>query len=281
MLKTADNELLTQTDLGTPMGRLFRSFWIPALLSAELPAADCPPVRVRLLGTPLVAFRDSAGRIGVLDEACPHRTASLFFGRNEHSGLRCTYHGWKFDINGTCLDMPNEPPDSDFKNKVQAGAYPAREQGGVVWVYLGAPAGEPTPAQLPELEWSRLPSDRCYITKVLVDCNYLQAMEGDLDSSHSAFLHSRPDDSIDRAGATKVRQEELRRYSFADKAPRFYTIQTDAGLMLGARRVADEDNYYWRITQWMLPSYSLMPREDESLRQCNMRVPIDDEHHWF
>ncbi len=281
MLKPADNALLTQTDPGTPMGNLFRSFWIPALLSVELPAADCPPVRVRLLGEQLVAFRDSDGQVGILDEACPHRTASLFFGRNEERGLRCTYHGWKFDVNGTCLDMPNEPPSSDFKSKIRARAYPTRERGGVVWVCLGAEAGQPTPAEVPDLEWSLLPAEQCYITKVLVDCNYLQGMEGDLDSSHSAFLHSRPDNTMDRAGAAKVRKEDLRRYSFADKAPKFFTIQTDAGVMLGARRRADEDNYYWRITQWMLPSYSLMPREEDSLRQCNMRIPIDDHHHWF
>lgn len=281
MLKASDNALLTQTDAGTTIGQLFRSFWIPALLSEELPAADCDPVRVELLGEPLVAFRDSQGRIGILDEACPHRTASLFFGRNEESGLRCTYHGWKFDVAGTCLDMPNEPPKSDFKRKIRAGAYPVEERGGVIWVYLGARHGEPVEAKLPDLEWSLLPASRCYVTKVLVDCNYLQAMEGDLDSSHSAFLHSRPDSTIDRGGAGKVRKESLRKYSFADKAPRFFTVQTDVGAMLGARRNGDEDSYYWRITQWMLPSYSLMPREDGSLRQCNMRIPINDHQHWF
>lgn len=281
MLSASDNEYLTRTGPETPMGQLFRSFSIPVLLSEEIPEPDCPPVRVSVLGQPLVAFRDTEGRVGVLDEACPHRTASLFFGRNEEFGLRCTYHGWKFDVGGRCVDMPNEPPTSTFKHRVRAMAYPVEERGGVVWAHLGARAGEEHTAQVPDLEWCLVPDSHRYITKVLVDCNYLQAMEGDIDSSHSAFLHSRPDNSIDRGSATQFRKEDLRRYSFQDRAPRFFTVQTDTGIMVGARRDADEQRYYWRITQWMLPTYSLIPREDGHLLQCNMRVPADDHRHWF
>ena len=147
MLTTEDNELLTRTGPGTPMGELFRQFWQPALLSLELPAADCPPVRIRVLGEDLVAFRDSDGVPGVIDANCPHRRASLFFGRNEESGLRCVYHGWKFDVNGDCVDMPSEPTESNFKVKVKVKSYPARDWGqlcvdlyGLRRVSAGAPA---------------------------------------------------------------------------------------------------------------------------------------------
>src|ERR687883_1053921 len=151
MLSQQDNELITRVGPGTPMGTLMREYWIPALLSSELPGPDCNPVRVLLLGEKLVAFRDSSGKVGLLDNHCPHRGASLFFARNEECGLRCVYHGWKFSIDGSCVDMPNEPPESNFKDKVRAVAYPCREQGGVIWTYMG-PRSEPPP--LPELEWA-------------------------------------------------------------------------------------------------------------------------------
>jgi phenylpropionate dioxygenase-like ring-hydroxylating dioxygenase large terminal subunit len=282
MLKAADNEYISHTGPGTPMGEFFRAFYLPVLLSEELPRPDCDPVRVTILGEPLVAFRDTEGRVGLLDEACPHRTASLYFGRNEDCGLRCTYHGWKFDVNGRCVDMPNEPATSTFKDRVRANAYPVVERGGVIWANLGGHVGEDGGAQVPGLEWTLVPDEHRFVTKVYVDCNYLQAMEGDIDSSHSAFLHSRPaDQQIDRGTADQFRQEDLRRYSFSDKAPRFFTVQTDNGMLVGARRTADEDNWYWRVTQWMLPTYSLIPREEGHLLQCNMRVPADDGHHWF
>src|ERR671934_1054265 len=135
MLTHEENELITRIGAGTPMGATMRRYWIPALLAEELPEPDCPPVRVRLLGEDLVAFRDSNGKVGFLAANCPHRGASLFFGRNEEAGLRCVYHGWKFDTAGNCLDMPNEPAESDFKHKVKAVAYPCRERGGIVWTY--------------------------------------------------------------------------------------------------------------------------------------------------
>src|SRR5919204_4123706 len=136
MLSREDNALLTRVGPGTPMGNLLRCFWQPFALARELPGADCDPVRVRLLGEDLVAFRDSHGTPGLLAANCPHRGASLFFGRNEECGLRCVYHGWKFAVDGTCLDMPNEPAESDFKQKVKAVAYPCRERGGLLWAYL-------------------------------------------------------------------------------------------------------------------------------------------------
>ncbi|GGI02407.1 Rieske 2Fe-2S domain-containing protein [Egicoccus halophilus] len=279
MLRQEQNEVLSGTGPGTPMGEVFRRFWIPALLSEELPAPDCAPVRVRLLGEDLVAFRDSTGKVGLVDEACPHRGASLFFGRNEDCGLRCTYHGWKFDRDGQCVDMPNEPPDTQFKEKVTIKAYPTVEQGGAVWTYMGPEEHEP---QMPAMEWSLVPEEHRFLAKIEVDCNYAQAMEGDIDSSHTAFLHGRVgEDSVDRGSANKTRKERLRRFSFIDRAPKFFLIDTDYGFMAAARRYGGDEHYYWRITQWLFPAFSITPREAGSVLQCNMRIPIDDHRHMF
>src|SRR5438552_5953809 len=150
MLSFEDNELLTHTGPDTPMGEVFRQYWLPALLSSELPAPDCPPVRIRLLSEDLIAFRATSGAVGLVLNACPHRGASLFFGRNEEDGLRCVYHGWKFETSGACVDMPSEPAESNFKGKVRARAYPCLERNGVIWTYMGS---TPAPA-LPEFEWN-------------------------------------------------------------------------------------------------------------------------------
>ena len=151
MLSREENKILTQIGPGTPMGEVMRRYWMPALLSTELPAPDCPPVRVKLLGEDLVAFRDSQGRIGLLDEHCPHRLPSLFLGRNEENGLRCVYHGWKFDVAGACVDMPNEPAENNFKDKIRTKSYPTMDQGGVIWAYMGPPEKQP---ESPGMEWS-------------------------------------------------------------------------------------------------------------------------------
>src|SRR6187549_3162333 len=170
------------------MGELFRRFWLPALLPDELPKADCPPVRLRLLGEDLVAFRDSNGAIGVVEAHCPHRGASLYFGRNEECGIRCVYHGWKFDVAGNCVDMPSEPAESNFKNKVRTVAYEARERGGVIWVYMGSKKGADIPG-LPDIETNMSPAGTNSVTKALRECNFVQALEGDIDTSHISFLH--------------------------------------------------------------------------------------------
>src|SRR5262245_53976896 len=162
MLSREENELVTRGGPGTPTGNLLRQFWIPALLSSELPEPDGDPVRVLLLCERLIAFRDSTGQVGLIQNHCPHRGASLFFGRNEEAGLRCVYHGWKFATDGTCADMPNELAESDFKHKVKATAYPVVDRGGVVWAYLGSPEQQPP---LPELEWTHVPESHRYVTK--------------------------------------------------------------------------------------------------------------------
>src|SRR3954454_9320736 len=171
MLSIDDNKLITRVGPGTPMGEVFRRYWLPAMLSSELPHPDCPPVKLRLLGEDLVAFRMTSGQVGVLDTWCPHRNANLFWGRNEEEGLRCVYHGWKFDAEGNCIDMPNEPESSVFANKVRQPAYQAIDAGGVVWVYMGPK--EKTPA-LPELEWTKMPEGHLWATKRVQACNYLQ-----------------------------------------------------------------------------------------------------------
>ena len=181
-----DGDTITRVGPGTPMGELMRQFWLPAAKSGEL-AADGDPVRLMLLGEKLIAFRDSSGRIGVMDHRCPHRCASLFFGRNEENGIRCVYHGWKYDAEGNCVDMPNVPAEQDFKHKVKAKAYLAKERNGLIWVYMGAKEEAP---ELPALGANLLPEEDVNIRFILRDCNWLQAMEGDLDTSHVGFLHA-------------------------------------------------------------------------------------------
>jgi nitrite reductase/ring-hydroxylating ferredoxin subunit len=241
-----------------------RRYWIPAFFSSELPHPDCPPIRVGLLGEQLVAFRDSEGRVGLVDEFCAHRGASLFFGRNEECGLRCVYHGWKYDVEGHCIDMPSEPPESNFKHKIRLTAYPCRERGGLVWTYMGPPERMPG---LPELEWAIVPEGHRYISKRIQDCNYLQAMEGGIDSSHVSFLHR---------GDVRVFSARLTR----DTAPRFEVHRTAYGLLIGARREWDAETYYWRITQWLMPWYTMIPRFEERPIGGHAWVPIDDEHCW-
>jgi phthalate 4,5-dioxygenase oxygenase subunit len=278
LLTREENDLITQTGAGTPMGEVFRSFWLPALLATELPAPDCPPVRVRLLGEDLVAFRATDGAVGLIDARCPHRRADLFFGRNEEQGLRCVYHGWKFDVQGTCIDMPNEPAESNFKHKITTTAYPCQERGGVIWAYMGPQAWQP---ELPQVEWSLVPDSHRYIDKYEVRSNYLQAIEGDIDNSHVSFLHSYLNpDARTRSRAASL--NNINGYVLSDKAPRVTIKETDYGIMIGWRREADEDRYYWRITHWMMPGYSIVgaPEPGQTIL-TNVRVPIDDERSLF
>src|SRR5438034_4494753 len=181
-----ENELLTRVGPGTPMGELMRQYWVPALASTELPAADGGPVRVKLLCEELIAFRDSAGRAGLLGNHCAHRGASLFFGRNEEDGLRCVYHGWKYDVTGQCVDMPSEPPESNFKTRVRVTAYPCQERGGVIWTYMGP---RTTPPPLPDIEPNMLREGAYTVGLTSRNCNWLQGLEGDIDTSHLQILH--------------------------------------------------------------------------------------------
>lgn len=267
MLSQEENKLLTETGPGTPMGELFRRFWLPAMLSSELPHPDCPPVRLTLLSEELIAFRDTLGRVGVLDRFCPHRGASLFWGRNEECGLRCVYHGWKYDVTGQCVDMPNEPADSRFKEKIRTTAYRTAERGGVIWVYMGPPHLEP---ELPELEWTRVPESHRYVTKRIQECNYLQNVEGEVDSSHVSFLHSAVNTVAESRG------NAVGGNIVHDRAPRFSVKTTDYGLMVTARRNAPDGGYYWRITPFMMPTYTIIPSEPGQPQTFTAAVPIDD-----
>jgi phthalate 4,5-dioxygenase oxygenase subunit len=270
MLTREENELLTRTARGTPMGELFRRYWTPFLLASELPEPDCAPVRVRLMGEDLIAFRVSSGDVGLIQNNCPHRGASLFFGRNEEQGLRCVYHGWKFDVGGSCVDMPNEPAESDFRTKVRAVAYPTLERGGVIWTYMGDPATQPAP---PDLEWALVPPEQRFVSKRLQQTNYAQAMEGGIDSSHVSFLHN--DEGRRPAGSAAFK------YLVNDTAPKFEVVDTDYGFMIGARRNAEEDSYYWRITQWLFPWYTMIPPGGPiATIGGHAWVPIDDETCW-
>src|SRR5687767_1196057 len=181
MLSVQDNELMCRVGPGTPMGDLMRQYWIPALISSELPVNDGPPLRLRLLGEDMIAFRTTSGDVGVIQNACPHRGASMFFGRNEEDGLRCVYHGWKFDVSGACVDMPNEPAESRFKERILQPAYPVVEAGGVIWCYMGPREHQPPP---PDFEWTRAPANYRHVSRTLEFCNYLQTIEGGIDTVH-------------------------------------------------------------------------------------------------
>jgi nitrite reductase/ring-hydroxylating ferredoxin subunit len=257
------------------MGELFRRFWLPVMLSTELPGSDCPPVKLTVLSEELVAFRDSNGQTGILDRYCPHRGSSLFWGRNEDSGLRCVYHGWKFDVTGSCVDMPNEPPESRFREKIRTTAYPTEERGGVIWIYMGPKDLHP---QMPELEWTLVPENQRYLTKRTQSCNYLQNVEGEVDSAHVSFLHSRGQ------APAKVSQDlnpiapENLGYVALDKSPVFKVKDMDYGLLIGARRNAGDADYYWRLTQFLMPAYTMIPSDPNMPISWTGATPVDDEH---
>ncbi|GEO27667.1 ring-hydroxylating oxygenase subunit alpha [Alicyclobacillus acidoterrestris] len=272
MLSKEDNMLIAQVGPGTAMGEAMRSYWIPILLSYELPENDGRALRVRVLGENLIAFRDSEGKVGLLDEHCPHRGASLYFGRNEECGLRCVYHGWKFNVSGTIVDMPNEPPTSTFKNRIKANAYPCAERNGVIWAYMGNKSDENRP-DLPDFEWNLVPESRCYISKRVEDCNWVQAYEGGIDSSHVSFLHSR----LNPTDFTGSPREKGMKYMAGDKFPHYETIETPYGMMVGARRSAEPGYHYWRITQCLMPFYTILPSYGtDSPVSGHAWVPIDD-----
>jgi phthalate 4,5-dioxygenase oxygenase subunit len=272
VLTAQENELLTRVGPGTPMGELLRRFWLPALLSDEVPTPDCDPIRTRALGEDLVAFRDSAGRVGIFEAHCPHRRAPLFFGRNEECGLRCVYHGWKFDVSGKCVDMPSEPAESDFKNRVAVRSYSTYESGGVVWIYMGPAAHRPP--EPPNLPFTLLPEQQRVGVKFLIESSYLQNLEGDLDTAHVSFLHSVMDD-----GASL--QSVLRLDGYVnDRRPRLTVIGTDCGFLYGGRRLKPNGDFYWRVTQYLLPIYALIPISSGYNAGASIWMPIDDTHCW-
>ena len=258
MLTTEENDLLTQTGPETPMGQYFRRFWQPVLLSEELPEPDGDPVRVSVLGEELVAFRDTEGKVGLVERECPHRGADLFFGRNEECGLRCVYHGWKFDVDGKAVDLPNVPPGVRHHETVRLKAYPTREFGEIVWAYLG-PQENRIP-ELPHMEFGFVKPAGRYVTKQLMECNWAQVMEGDLDTSHFSFLHmpapSVPSNENPDAPADEQRLKWIRN----DPMPKFQILEHDVGFVVGgARSTDDAGETYWRMTQYTFPANGTGP----------------------
>lgn len=246
-----------------------RRYWVPILSCAEIPTPDCPQVRVKILGEKLLAFRDTEGKPALIDEFCSHRGASLFFGRNEECGIRCSYHGLKFDRTGACVDVPSAPQVAE---RMRITAYPCIERAGLVWAYMG-PADQ-EPAQ-PGVEWCTLPESHVFISKRLQQSNYLQAMEGGIDTAHVSYVHRYEVDTDPMHRGVKALD-----YIKADGNVIFDLEKNPFGLTLYGRRNGDEDTYYWRITQWLFPWFTLIPPFGEHSLGGHVWVPIDDENCW-
>jgi nitrite reductase/ring-hydroxylating ferredoxin subunit len=280
MLSQEDNETLTRVGPGTLMGNLLRRYWLPALLSAELPENDGPPLRVRLLGEDLVAFRDTSGKTGLFVQACPHRGASLFFGRNEEDGLRCVYHGWKFDTSGACTDMPSEPAESNFKSKVRVTSYPTHESGGIVWTYMG-----PKDRQLPFRDFGSesLPPSQWRASKLLSYCNFIQAMEGNLDTAHISYLHRNfadrdvEADDTDRPGYPSVQMSTRIRAN--DRTPSVEVQDMPYGYRYAGLRQTPNGYTNARMSVFVLPVMTFVAALPVG-GSCGMFVPIDDDNCW-
>jgi phthalate 4,5-dioxygenase len=275
MLAKEQNELLTRTGPGTRMGDVMRRYWVPALLSWELPEPDCAPLRLKLLGEQLVAFRDSAGRVGILDELCSHRCASLFLGRNEEGGLRCVFHGWKYDVEGNCVDMPNEPAETDFKERVHQTAYPAVDMGGIIWAYMGPKELQPP---FPKFEFTQVPETQRQVTKTWEECNWLQGLEGGIDSVHSSFLHRAIGAASPRGGLSGYRAQSV--------SARLELDLTDYGYRYVSLRPLGEQGDYARLYHFVMPWTQIRAsqgadgfREWKPQISGHFWVPIDDENH--
>jgi phenylpropionate dioxygenase-like ring-hydroxylating dioxygenase large terminal subunit len=262
-------ETLVRTGPGTTMGALMRRYWVPVLLSSEIAAADGPQVRVQILGEKLLAFRDTSGQPGLIDEFCTHRGASLFFGRNEDNGIRCSYHGLKFNRDGDCVEVPSAPQVCE---RMRIKAYPCIERAGVVWAYMGPQERRPAP---PEVEWCTLPDSHVFVSKRLQESNYLQAMEGGIDTAHVTYVHRY---EVDRD--PMFRNCKANDYIRADGNVVFEIEKTDFGLTLFGRRNGEPDSYYWRVTQWLFPWFTLIPPFGEHSLGGHVWVPIDDENCW-
>ncbi len=254
-----ENERLCRVGRGTPAGELFRSVWLPAVRSSQIPEPRSAPVRLKLLGEELVAFRDGSGKPGIVQAKCAHRRAPLFFGRVEERGLRCSYHGWVFDRDGQCIDIPSVP-NKDVWNKMQIRSYRVEEKADIVWIFMG----EGEPPALPKFPWIDLPQSRRIASVWLQEANWLQGVEGEIDTAHIAVLHK----------TNKSATRAHRHYTFKDPSPVLSAHDTKIGFMSVARRNAD-DKYYWRVTQWMAPMFSFVPSADWPIGG-RAWVPVDD-----
>ena len=274
MLTREDNDLVTQVGPGTPMGELFRRFWLPVMLSEEVPNPDSTPVRIKVLGEKLIGFKDTEGRVGVVDAYCPHRGAPLFFGRNEECGLRCVYHGWKFDVDGNCVELPNSPEGETYKDKVQIKSYPAVERAGLVWAYMGPKDKQPP---MPGFDWLNVPQENRYLMKFILQCNYLQGMEGDYDPSHAMYLHS----TLDNNASNRALQVSQVGNTFQDPRQIYVDIEdTDGGIEFVSSGNAERGKLM-SLGHWMMPIFCTAGIAGPGIFSSNMRVPIDDESCMF
>ncbi|CAB3394471.1 Rieske 2Fe-2S domain-containing protein [Kyrpidia spormannii] len=277
MLSQVDNELLTRTNPNTPMGALFRRYWIPLVVSTEL-QPDGPPVKVRILGETVIAFRDTEGRVGVVEEACPHRGTSMAFAINEECGLRCIYHGWKFNVKGECVDLPSEPPESNFRHKVKLRSYPVYEGGNVVWTYLGPDDDVPP---VPAFAWMDLPDSHRVVERVWQECNYLQVMENDLDFVHAAFLHRAKHEQPVKEG---VLSSDLGISPSHPLVKNPYPRQVVEDTVYGQRYLAigeaDESNQVIMEIHYVFPFFTYPPRFAGEDMIFHAFVPMDDENTW-
>jgi phthalate 4,5-dioxygenase len=261
MLSQQDNELLTRVGPGTPMGELMRRYWIPAAFAQQIPRPDCPPIRVRLMGESLVLFRDTQGRVGLIDERCPHRTASLFYGRNEENGLRCVYHGLKFDVGGNCVDLPCVPQVSELQQaniqaQMKVKAYPCLERAEAVWTYMGPPAHKP---EFPDLEWTLVPPAQRYATRHIQECNWLQALEGGFDATHLTFLHGGGEADPGRRIVATL----------------YEVIPTDFGFVVGTGRDPGNGSILWNMNVMLMPFHKIISSIPHA---AHVWAPIDDEN---
>jgi phenylpropionate dioxygenase-like ring-hydroxylating dioxygenase large terminal subunit len=270
MKAAKDSEELTRVGPGTVMGEFMRQYWIPAAQSGEL-AADGTPMRLMLLGEKLVAFRDTSGRAGVMDHRCPHRCASLVLGRNEQDGLRCIYHGWKFDVDGNCVDMPSVPASHDFKEKVKARAYKAVDRNGILWVYMGPHQDSPPP--LTQVEATLLDESEVDISFIQRNCNWMQALEGDIDTSHFGFLH------VGHLDPDNVPEGHPLEHTATERAPEYHVRDMPWGTTYGAYRTVRPETIYWRFANYMFPFWTQTPQGPFPRNiQARAWVPLDDEH---
>jgi nitrite reductase/ring-hydroxylating ferredoxin subunit len=263
------------------MGDLMRQYWLPFFLSKDL-ESDGQPARVRLLGEDLIVFRATSGDVGLLDALCAHRCASLFFARNEEEGLRCVYHGWKYDVSGRCVDMPTEPSASGFKDRLRQRAYPCRERNGIVWTYMG-PLAEPP--DLPELEWNLVPQEQTHHSIRIAECNYTQLIEGEFDTTHIGFLHQSLDPTDPRSAMQQLSRPRddavgfTRYFARLDKVPRFELVDTPYGVLIATRRDVPDDMHYWRVYPFLMPFHTLVPPSgNDTALHGHAYLPMDDTH---
>ena len=290
MLSHEQNQRLTQTGAGTPMGAVFRAYWIPVLLSKQLPEPDGPAVRVTVLGEDLLAFRGTDGQVGLIAPRCPHRGADLYFGRNEENGVRCAYHGWKFDRLGHCVHMPTSDDDTfqRIKDRARITAYPVKEWGDLVWAYMG-PNEAP---ELPRMEFALVPPSHRFVSKKLQECNWAQAAEGGIDTAHFSFLHQPVAQSeqewadksarATRGYSAKTMNHEHLRWMKEDPQPKYEVTRHEAGLVLGGSRKANPGERYWRIAQYLMPAHGYTPSATPGQNYLGQSwIPIDDHSCWI